>query len=513
MYDKQEREFYMKKHWMIALAAAVVLAAGGGAMAAAKAAPKPLTSFGDVTESVDAAIQKAVKDGVKTLVIPQGTYTVKGNVTVPESMTLSFDIGAMINVEENASLEILGTIKATPRQIFGGNGKIFGNAYGEGFAMWFGPISGNATKAVQRAVDTMRTVQLPYGAGTYTLDNINFTRPVTLIGTGGFRTKIASTKQTEYLFNIASDGVSIGNLYIEGNAAKSNESVIFYLNNSKGELKDVTISNVWTANNPRGLSDAGSAHPVSNLMLDEVTIIGNRNTAMLLRNVNGGTFRRVALDNCGWGKMTYPTAIVENAKKLVLEEFDILGGRVLGTLADGITFRNCDELEIVRAMVDTVDGACYIFENVTNSKLNNLISSIYNEQAFIFRGCENIQGNILLAANIVYVEVLPEEIRTEAVLIENCKNMNFKQLDVSNNQTDGLVVDNSSNIVIETLTTYDNRGTAYVERNGSNNNTVKIFSSRGNRGNFVQCGSNSLIMRAVCGNGSVFTNLKGAVSK
>ena len=513
MYDEQEREYCMKKHWMIALAAVFVLAAGGGAMAAAKSAPKILTSFGEVSESADAAINKAVKNGVSNLYIPKGTFSIKGNVTIPETMTLSFNVGAKLVVEEGASLEILGTIKSSPQQIFDGEGKIFGNAYGEGFAMWFAPLSPNATLAVQRAVDTMRTVQLPYGAGTYVLDNINLTRPVTLIGTGGFRTKIASTKNTEYLFNIASDGVSIGNLYIEGNAAKSNESVIFYLNNSEHALKDIVLSNIWTANNPRGISDAGSEYSVSNLKLDEFTVIGNRNTAMLLRSLENSTFRRVALDNCGWGKMTYPTAIVENAKKLVLEEFDILGGRVLGTLADGITFRNCDELEIVRAMVDTVDGACYIFENVTNSKLNNLISSIYNEQAFIFRGCENIQGNILLAANIVYVEVLPAEIRTEAILIENCKNMNFKQLDVSNNQTDGLVIDNSSNIVIETLTTYDNRGKAYVERNGSDNNTVKIFSSRGNSGNFVQCGPNSLIMRAICGDGSVFTNLKGAVSK
>jgi len=133
------------------------------------------TGKGNVDDSgaILAAIREAEADK-GTLYFPYGTYRISQNITVPESVTLSFDKGAKLVIDPGVTLTINSyEIDAGLYQIFDGEGRVdripnIPKAYPQ----WWGAVVNNGaddSAAIQEAVDACDVLE--FTRGVYKIDS------------------------------------------------------------------------------------------------------------------------------------------------------------------------------------------------------------------------------------------------------------------------------------------------------------------------------------------------------
>jgi hypothetical protein len=150
--------------------------------------------------------------------VPDGTYLIGTNLTVPVSNTLVFSGGDLI-IDSGVTLTYNGGIQASVQKIFTINGTFAGKPQtGVGYPEWYGAISDGTTDdsaAIQLALDNHSRVELhgfEYGISS----TLSITREQSLVGIG-FRRRNSNTGQENAHSNIimlngfTGNGIEIGN--------------------------------------------------------------------------------------------------------------------------------------------------------------------------------------------------------------------------------------------------------------------------------------------------------------
>jgi hypothetical protein len=176
--------------------------------------------FGATGDGVtdDTAAFVAALAAADYIYVPDGTYLIGTNLTVPVSNTLVFSGGDLI-IDSGVTFTYNGGIQASVQKIFTINGTFAGKPQtGVGYPEWYGAISDGTTDdsaAIQLALDNHSRVELhgfEYGISS----TLSITREQSLVGIG-FRRRNSNTGQENAHSNIimlngfTGNGIEIGN--------------------------------------------------------------------------------------------------------------------------------------------------------------------------------------------------------------------------------------------------------------------------------------------------------------
>lgn len=146
---------------MVRRVVAFTLAAGLIVSFNARAEGVEVSASSDIADHADGAkdgslawhvAQSLVPAAAETHIVLSGAhaYTIGGDLVVPENVTLAAQRGAILQIQEGATLTIEGMIDAGPWRIFGGAGKVAGSPKGDYVRpQWWG-TDGAALEAALR---------------------------------------------------------------------------------------------------------------------------------------------------------------------------------------------------------------------------------------------------------------------------------------------------------------------------------------------------------------------------
>ncbi|MHB8963606.1 MAG: hypothetical protein ACYC5K_10695, partial [Saccharofermentanales bacterium] len=160
------------------------------------------------------------------VIIPQGSYAISQNITVPSGINLVFENGAVLLVSNGYTITVNGTIEAGPVQIFSSSSSISGNIGGSGYVQWFGPcgVAGSdSTAPMQKAVNVLSHIMLINTNSYYYISGVTISDPIIIEGVGGIRTNIC-VEGTGNGFTIESNNVSFQNIYMWGNGSANSSA-------------------------------------------------------------------------------------------------------------------------------------------------------------------------------------------------------------------------------------------------------------------------------------------------
>lgn len=456
----------------------------------------------DDADALNKAISKA--NGNKVYIcIPNGEYTISSDVTIPSNITLAFERGGYFYTADNVTVTLDGCkVESVPQSIFGGDGLYKGHSPSEAYMMWLGASGNgkNCSDRVQMAVDIFDTVKLTNGTSSWSFDNINITKPVSIIGEGSVRVTIyhSSKKNT---FNISSDNVTFRNLAIAGNA-NCKDSAVFYFDTSKCSMSNILIDNCTGSSNGYAVKDAenGKNH-VSNFTMTSSNFSVNYNEGIYITDFSSGiVFKDVVINNVpGPGNLTYAGWYLKNVTEMFMDNIDAAGGLGGGHDGAGFIFENCSNVKIARGMQDYVCGNGLELRNCTKMDINNMVCSLYEGYGFYM---ENVTDSVfnMIIANGDYPNVKCAETRGvvyDAVKLVNCSNLTFNSMTMTYNQSNGLVVENSNHITVNSLICSTGCGDCYIEKGNSDYNILNGVSNAGNyygKSSLIQVGEHSKML-------------------
>ena len=458
----------------------------------------------DGTVDCTGAFAGAVSDaGGKecTVFVPAGTYRVDGSVRFPENITLKFGKGAVITAAKGAEITLDCAVDAQMVTIFDGEGSFSGNSPSVCYPEWFGAAADgtDSSAALQKSVDIFREVHLNAGNGSYKLGGVRITKPLTLTGTGSLRVGITAKKGMN-LFEIASGGVSVSNLYVTGNSGNADKAV-FYLDTEAADISGVKIANVHGTQNGYFVKDAGlGRHKVTDFEMESCTVNLNQNTTVYVQDfADGIRFVDIIADNVpNASEVNYPGWYMENITGMFMDNVDAAGGLGKGNGGDGFVFVNCSNVRIERGMQDYVNGVGLKLIGCTKMDFSNFVCSLYEKQGIYM---ENVTDSTfeMIKANGIYPTIKVAETRGEvyeAMTLKNCTGLTFNNLTVQFNQSHGLVVEDCTDITVNSYVFWSNNGDAYIERGGSDRNILNgavCCSNYKSDARFVQVGKNSVM--------------------
>jgi hypothetical protein len=97
-------------------------------------------NYGNTLQSALAAIGSSPA----LLRVPQGTWSIAGNLTIPANVSLRVERGAILSLSNKAALTINGMLQAGPYKIFSGSGTVsLGSTKAEAYPEWWG-VTGTA---------------------------------------------------------------------------------------------------------------------------------------------------------------------------------------------------------------------------------------------------------------------------------------------------------------------------------------------------------------------------------
>jgi|GEM_PF-5870564 len=249
-----------------------------------------------------------------TLYFPRGRYPLGSDVTVPRTLTVVADRGAVLEPGDGATLTVHGTVEAGLHRVFGGDGRTVGTFGGQTVAgQWFGAVGDGVTDdapAIRAAVDGLWAGgggTLYLAAATYLLRDtvgdpsavgshhfITARSDVHIIGDGDATVLKAADGLNatlkpgyNFIFQASSlpadrvDNASYRHLKFDGNGA----------NNLQLDV---------AAGQPKAKNAAIAMYRGSNIVVDHVTVVNNpgRQCFMFGSNAKPQTFRNVRITNC-----------------------------------------------------------------------------------------------------------------------------------------------------------------------------------------------------------------------
>lgn len=163
---------------------------------------------GDGTTVADTALSRAAAQAAQTggavVVIAGGTYRISANATLGAGVTLNFNAGGRLSIDNGLTLYIQGSVVASPGlQIFAGSGVVkFGaspstgsrTALTEIYPEWWGARADGVTDCTAAVAAAIAAPVwggvVKFTAGVYMLDSITAAPGVALIGVGREHTLI-----------------------------------------------------------------------------------------------------------------------------------------------------------------------------------------------------------------------------------------------------------------------------------------------------------------------------------
>ena len=147
------------------------------------------------------------------IIIEAGEYEITKSITVPENITLAILQGAVLNISEGQTLEILSTDVSyfAPTEIFNGKVTLKNAAYA--LSEWFGAkrnVNDDSSKAVEAAIESGASVVRLLG-GEYIFEgkaSVNEGASVKVIGEGHGKTYLFARNKITYFALNAADGDS-----------------------------------------------------------------------------------------------------------------------------------------------------------------------------------------------------------------------------------------------------------------------------------------------------------------
>lgn len=449
------------------------------------------------------------------VVIPNGEYRISQNISIPGNVTLFFDKGAYFYTDKDVTVTLDGCrIESSVQQLFAGEGKYDGHCPGEAYVQWLGATANgrNVSDRIQMAVDIFDTVKLTPGSSNWAFDDVNITKPTTVVGEGQVRINVYHSSKKN-VFNISSGGVAFKNLNFIGNGGNKG-SAVFYFDTSKCSMSGISIFNCFGQSNGHVIKDAenGTNH-VSDFTMEVCAFTHCYEVGICTSDFSDGlVFKDVVIDNVGFPvEISWAGWHMKNVTGAFMDNVDAAGGLGIGSGADGFIFENCRNIEIPRAMQDYVNGTGLVIKNCSDLHFSNFICSLYE-------GCgiymENVTDSTfdMMVANGIYPTIKTKDTRGwayEAIKLVKCSGVTFNNLTMTDNQSDGMTVEDSDHITVNSLVYVRCNGNCLIESGTSDFNTyngiVCCANHNGKNASAVLTGNSSRII------GASFNN-KDAVS-
>ncbi len=134
-----------------------------------------LMVYGDGDSYTDSTINNAINaigSNKVELVLRTGTWTIDNNVTIPSTITLTFQPGALLSVGSGKTITINGDVNAGNYQIFSGSGTVSGLTANSNInALWFGSFTSTAVTAALTTLGTTNKATLALPPGTWVISS------------------------------------------------------------------------------------------------------------------------------------------------------------------------------------------------------------------------------------------------------------------------------------------------------------------------------------------------------
>ncbi|MDP4092219.1 MAG: hypothetical protein Q8920_02565 [Bacillota bacterium] len=165
------------------------------------------------------------------LYFPKGIYKISGNITFPDNITLTFEKGAMLSVDNSKTVTINGQINAEMFQVFTGAGAVNGPANNpQIYPQWWGAKGDGSTDdsaSLKKTIDSStvnNTIFISNGSFNLNNNTINITKSLKISGSGILNNAKLYITGTS---NVEINGLTTNNVYL----SISNSSNIKVLNN------------------------------------------------------------------------------------------------------------------------------------------------------------------------------------------------------------------------------------------------------------------------------------------
>jgi len=247
-------------------------------------------NYGNTLQSALAAIGSSPA----LLLVPQGTWSIAGNLTIPANVSLRVEQGAILSLSNNAALTINGKLQAGPYKIFSGSGTVsLGSPKAVADPEWWG-VTGTADNvAIQAALNAAPIVRLQ--PTTYNLTGtIVIPSNRELIGSGP-STIVHESSTLNYAFDIYNvSNIKISNIKFTGSEYYTSSGCATIWGASAGTNSNVVINNCWFDDVNGTAITAGGAH---NWSISNCYINGTGEHGIYCSLADGVTITNVSVQN------------------------------------------------------------------------------------------------------------------------------------------------------------------------------------------------------------------------
>ena len=413
------------------------------------------------------------------LIFPTGEYTIRQDMTIPENVTLCFDKGACFKTDRDVTVTLENcSIRSSVQAILIGEGKYKGRCSGEAYLRWMGAEANGAdvSEKMQTAVDIFDTVKLTPGSTDWRFDGIVISKPTAIRGEGAVRVPIRYAGDKD-VFRIASGGVTVKDLSFTGTGSGSGGSAVFYFDTSACSMSGITVENCFGQSVGSVVRDAGTGeNHVSDFTMEGCAFTHCYGIGICTSDFSDGlVFRDVVINNVGFpAEITWAGWHLKNVTGALMDNIDAAGGFGSGSGAAGFIFEDCRNIEVLRGMQDYVNGSGLILKNCSGLRFSNFVCSLYEEYGLYL---ENVTDSVfeMTVANGIYptVDVMATRgVVCDAVKLVGCSGVTFRNLTLTCNQSDGIVIEDSHHLAFHSVVYAGGRGDCLIEEGTSDYNAV-----------------------------------------
>jgi hypothetical protein len=262
--------------------------------------------YGDTLQSVLATLGAAPA----VVRVSAGSYNITSNLTVPNTITLKLEQGAMLAIDSGKTLTINGGIEAGPYRVFSGAGNVsLGANISTASAWWWYDGGGDWQPAIQAAINALTSGVVTVPEGNLTVGNtIQEKTNVELRLSAG--TVIKPSGDFDVILLVMGSKLSGGRIDVSGVTGYSHGAVHAYSSTFNGARKTY-VHDLELIGNPNTFSgvgmdlDGSSGYRVTAFFADNV-LINNFNIGINLHAssggyVNGNVFANIKLSSPTYG--------------------------------------------------------------------------------------------------------------------------------------------------------------------------------------------------------------------
>ena len=342
-----------------------------------------------------AALETAAKTAAKEhgrLFLKAGTYVVDQNIVLPASITLAMEDGAVLQVNDGASLIISSDLRVGNGQIFSGEGKITVRSVTAGNPLWFGAKGDGVsddTKAFKKAFACFDQLEVPVPEVAYVLGGMDTFAGMAMVASfeAEGRIPVRIAQGAEYLFRTSTgNGAFKVNGFAFDCAAMPAESTVFYFNTSTGWIQDSYVENctftdayhIFKDDNHRAVNGKSA---LMYMHFNDLECLDNRNTSFMFHDLEGYIFfKNLLIDNSqSYAKHSltqgFSAIYVQGVAGNILENVTVIGGNTGSKTEHGMVYNKIASVWWDRVTVKNCSGAGV---EISNANLASFVSTEFS---------------------------------------------------------------------------------------------------------------------------------------